>query len=74
MTFGPALRGRGGGCHRQIKKSVTEASRSGHVVAITWKEKQISTLLCDQIHDDYIAAILSKNGKQTAANLFARLT
>ena len=35
-------------------------SRSEYVVAITWREKQISTLLCDRIHDDYIAAIPSK--------------
>ena len=32
-------------------------SRSEYVVAITWREKQISTLLCDRIHDDYIAAM-----------------
>jgi hypothetical protein len=35
-------------------------SRSEYVVEITWREKQISTLLCDRIHDDYIAAISSK--------------
>jgi WD40 repeat protein len=30
-------------------------SRSEYVVAITWREKQISTLLCDRdrLHDDY---------------------
>jgi hypothetical protein len=31
-------------------------NQSEYVVAITWKRKQISTLLCDRIHDDYIAA------------------
>ena len=31
-------------------------SRSEYVVAITWSEKQISTLLCDRdLYDDYIA-------------------
>ena len=35
-------------------------SRSEYVVAITWREKQISMLLCDRILDDYIAAIPSK--------------
>ena len=35
-------------------------SRSEYVVAIIWREKQISTLLCDRIHDDHIAAIPSK--------------
>ena len=35
-------------------------SRSEYGGAITWREKQISTLPCDRIHDDYIAAIPSK--------------
>jgi hypothetical protein len=33
-------------------------SRSEYGGAITWREKQISTLPCDRIHDDYIAAIV----------------
>jgi hypothetical protein len=30
--------------------------QSEYVVAITWREKPISTLLRDRIHDDYISA------------------
>ena len=45
-------------------------SRSEYVVAITWREKQISTLLCDRIHDDYIAAIPLEEAEQIAADLW----
>ena len=39
-----------------LAESKLNQSRSECVVAITWREKQISAQLCDRIHDDYIAA------------------